>query len=107
MVSQINVPNLLKRCGTLCHYPCPDSQDEVAIVAFADANHSVDGCQLCYLIGILYGEVTEGSVFLLLSWASHKIRRPVESMPAAKILAAAVQGHPPSTPLVEWADSRI
>lgn len=87
LASQSNALKLLKRFSTLCHYPFPNKQDEVRIIAFDDASHSLDGSQLCYLIGMVYGEVTEESVLLLLSWESQSSRWPVRSTPAAEILA--------------------
>ena len=87
MISQLNSLNILKRYGTLTMYPKPKSS-VLNLVAFADASHSPDTSQLCYLIGIVYGEVKQGSVFHLLTWTSHKSRRPVKSTPAAEIMAA-------------------
>lgn len=88
LVTQINVLPDLKRFGTVTHYPCPKVDDDIRIIAFADASHSPEGSQICYMIGTVFGEVETNSIFHILAWASHKSRRPVKSTPAAEILAA-------------------
>lgn len=88
LVSQVNALKFIKRVGTLSHYSCPNVNMDANIVSFADASHSQDASQLCFIIGIIYGEIKDGSMFHLISWASHKSRRPVRSTPAAEILAA-------------------
>lgn len=84
---QINVLNLLKRYGIQSYYPCFKSGANIHIVAFADACHSANQDQLCFIIGMFQGDVAQSSLFCLLAWASHKSQRPVKSAPAAKILA--------------------
>ena len=69
-------------------YLCPNSTTIPTLVAFADASHTKDSSQLCYIIGLVYGTVEKGCIFHLLSWSSHRSRRPAKSTPAAEILAA-------------------
>lgn len=42
---------------------------------------------MCYIIGLVFGDINQGSIFHLLSWTSHKPRRPDQSTAAAEILA--------------------
>lgn len=56
LVSQVNALKLLKRLGTLSNYPSPNVNVDVNTVAFVDASHSQDGSQLCFIIGMIYGE---------------------------------------------------
>lgn len=90
LVAQQNALSLLKKHGTLTTYPTPPdiAKEAVNLVAFADASFKEDKSQLAYVIGLVFGDVKKDSVFHLLSWASHKSRRPVHSTPAAEILAA-------------------
>lgn len=90
LISQSNALSLLKRNGTLTNYPRPKSGTtcSISLVAFADASHLSDRSNLCYLIGLVFGELAQESIFHLLSWVSHKSRRPVHSTPAAEVLAA-------------------
>lgn len=90
LMAQSSAFNVLKRQGTLSTYirPPSSSRNQVTLIAFADAGHADTASQLCFVIGLFYGEIKKGSVLHLLSWASHKSRRPVRSTSAAKILAA-------------------
>lgn len=90
LTEQATILHLLKRLGSLTVYPTvkPGSSDDLHLVAFADASHAADGSQLCHVIGLFIGPVALGSTFHLMSWSSHKSRRPCKSTPAAEILAA-------------------
>lgn len=92
LICQLNSLKTVKRHGTLTMYPELQS-DIINLVAFADASHSRNGSQLCYIIGVLYGDVKQGNVFHLLTRASHKSRRPMKSTPAAEIMAASESIH--------------
>ena len=59
------------------------------MVVFADASKSNENGQLGIVTGLLIGDLCEGSVLHNISWISHKSKRPVKSVPAAEILAAA------------------
>lgn len=87
---QAAILQVLKRVGSLTSYPTvpTGSSNNLHLVSFADESHTMEGSQLCYLIGLFIGDVASGSTFYLLSWSSHKSRRPVKSTPAAEILAA-------------------
>lgn len=58
------------------------------VVTFADATHFTYFSQLCYIIGLLIGEVKNGSPFHIFQWSSDGPRRSAQSLPAAEILAA-------------------
>ena len=58
------------------------------LVIFADASHSDNGSQLCYISGLIIGEISKEVPFHLLSWTSHKSRRPAKSTAAAETFAA-------------------
>lgn len=65
---------VVKRYDTGTHYPIPTSTHGTKIIAFADASHSANSSQLCYLIFVMFGSVTEGNFFHLIVWASYKSR---------------------------------
>lgn len=62
--------------------------NELIIVTFADQSHTIEASQLFYIIGLVSGEVKNGSPFHILSWSSHRSSRTDKSAPAAEILAA-------------------
>lgn len=88
--SQFSALKTLKKHGTQTKYigDMPMGRTQCTLVAFADASHSKDSSQLCYLIGLFISPVEKGTPFHLLSWSSHWSRRPAKSAPAAEILAA-------------------
>ena len=89
LVSQANGLKLLKNLGTRISFPRPSSgTKQVSIVVFADAGRQSDYGQLSYIAGILVSPLVQGSVFYVLSWMSHKSKRPTKSIGAAEILAA-------------------
>lgn len=85
---QINALRLLKKYGTVGHYPYPNHDASVGIVAFLDARHISKGSQLCFIIDLVYGNIFKDSVFHLLYWTSYNSRCTLWSTPAAVILAA-------------------
>ena len=89
LISQFSALRTLKKHGTLTTFaPVQYPNNDLTIVAFSDASHSPKASQLCYIIGLVIGEVKKGSPFHVLSWSSHRSRRPAKSTPAAEILAA-------------------
>lgn len=60
----------------------------ISLVVFSDAEKSVESDQLFYLAGIVLGKLENGYPFYVLSWQSHKSRRPVISTASAETLAA-------------------
>lgn len=90
LIAQINVLRLLKKLGTSTSYKRPENGIDYSptIVMFADASRKNDVGQLCYIGGILFGELATGSVYHTLSWTSHKPKRPVKSIGSAEIYAA-------------------
>ena len=87
---QSSALTLLQRYGTLTTYPRPPpgSSKSLSLVAFADAGHTEESSQLCFIVGLVLGKIERGSEFHLLSWSPHRSRRPVKSTAAAEILAA-------------------
>lgn len=61
---------------------------EVSILVFSDASRVDENGQIGIVSGLLLGELKEGTPYHILSWISHKTKRPVKSVPAAEILAA-------------------
>lgn len=66
LISQINELNLLKRYGAASHYFCPNRDATDSIDTFSDASHTQEGSQLCFIIGLVYGNISKDSVFHLL-----------------------------------------
>ena len=60
-----------------------------SVFIFADASQHNDHGQLCYLAGMISGNVESGSTFHKLSCNSHKSQRPVISVTSAETMAAA------------------
>lgn len=59
------------------------------MLLFTDASKIDDVGQLGVVEGILIGGLKKDNVYHILSWLSHKRKRPVISVPAAEILAVA------------------
>ena len=81
----------MKKFGTTIAYPRPaDKEDyQLSVLVFADASR-VDECgQLGVLTGLLIGKMKKNAIYHAVSWMSHKSKRPVKSVPAAEIFAAA------------------
>lgn len=55
---------------------------------FSDAGRSATNGQLCYVTGLLLGDLRHVSIFHTLICSFHKSKRPVRSIGAAEILAA-------------------
>ena len=80
---------MLKNLGTRISFPRPSSgTKQVSVAVFSDAGRQSDNGQLRYVAGVLVGPLAQGSVFHVLSWMSHKSKRPTKSIGAAEILAA-------------------
>lgn len=88
--SQTNYLKLLKQFGSLIRYPAPiaNTSATASILVFSDAGRLTDHGQLSYFAGLLIGPFAQDSLFYVLSWMSHKSKRPVKSVGAAEILAA-------------------
>ena len=56
---------------------------------FADASRNDECGQLVALTGLLIGEMKKNAIYHAISWISHKAKRPIKSVPAAEIFAAA------------------
>ena len=90
IISQCKYLRLLKSYGTSIHYPVPPKSGchNISILVFSDAGRVIDRGQLSFFAGLLIGPFAQDSQFYVLSWSSHKSKRPVKSVGAAEILAA-------------------
>ena len=90
MVTQINLLNNLKKRGTSLRFtrPVDNHEYEANIVVFSDASRITDYGQLGFVAGLLFGKLEQDAVIHVVSWSSHKSRRPVKSIGAAETLAA-------------------
>lgn len=81
----------LKKYGTTIYYPRTPFKVALppSIVLFADAARKDENGQIGVIVGLVVGEGKEGSVLHTLNLLSHKSRRPMKSVPAAEIIAAA------------------
>lgn len=89
IISQINILRQLKKLGSVIQFKRPPTGREysTSILVFADASKLPEHGQLCYIAGLLIGDLSKGSVYHTLSWTSHKSKRPVKSIASAEILA--------------------
>ena len=60
----------------------------MSLDVLSDAGLISDSGKLSYVAGILFGDFCQEAVIHLMSWSSHKYKRPVRSIGAAEILAA-------------------
>ncbi len=90
IIEQNNIIKKLRKYGSTISCPRPPLKKEfkLKVLVFTDASRSDENGQIGVIAGLMLGDLEEGSTFHLLSWMSHKTRRPVKSIPAAKILAA-------------------
>ncbi len=89
LVSQINSLRPFKKLGTTSLYKRPSNGSfELSILIFADTSRKDDYGQLCFLSGLLFGDLKLDSIFHVLSWSPRKSRRPVKSVASAETLAA-------------------
>jgi len=90
IIAQTNILRVLKKLGTSISYKRPDTGKEFVprIVMFADASRKSDTGQLCYVGGLMLGDLNSDATFHTISWASHKSKRPVKSIGTAEIYAA-------------------
>lgn len=59
------------------------------MLAFADASKVSGNEQLGVLVALLVVELKLNSIFHTIAWTAYKSKRPVKSVPAGEILAAA------------------
>ena len=87
LIDQINILKVIKRHGTSISYGRPENgQYNLSVLAFADASQQNGHGQLCYIAGLLFGDLTSGSTFHTLSCISHMSQRPVKSATSAETL---------------------
>lgn len=80
----------LLKLGTATRYARLDDSlyHAASIVVFCDAGRPAEAGQLCNIGGLLVDDFSCGSIFHVISWASHKAHRPERSTDAAETLAA-------------------
>lgn len=76
--------------STLLFFPCVDMrlQHRISVIVFSDAGSRAERALPCYLADLLISNDSEGAVFLILSWSSHKSRRQGCSVGSTESLAA-------------------
>lgn len=57
-------------------------------MTFNKASHTKEWDQICFLVGLIIGEVKKGAAFHILSWSSHGSRRPAKSTAGTEMKAA-------------------
>ena len=78
----------LKKHRTSVNYGrLEDGQYDLFVTVLADASRQNGRSQLCYLAGLIFGDLSSGSTFHTLSWTSYKSKRPVKSVTYAETLA--------------------
>lgn len=75
----------------MSHYPTAESSDShtASLVKLSDASKQDEHGQIAYVVFLLFDSLFKGSVLLVLLWSSHPAKRPVRSIGAAEIIAAA------------------
>jgi len=78
LITQINSVRLLKKLGSKVCYKRYESgvSKSVSLLVFSDAAKNNSHGQLCFIAGLLFGEMKSGSIFHVISWSSHKSKRP-------------------------------
>jgi len=89
LVTQANLLAQLKKLGTSICFKRPTDKKSYtpSIVVFADASRRDDVGQLGYIIGLLIGDMAEGTICHTISWSSTKSKRPVKSIGSAEVFA--------------------
>ena len=89
LVYQINVLKVLEKHGTSITFGRPkNGQHDLSELVFVDASQQSNHGQLCYLAGLLFGDLCSRSTFPALFWTSQKSQRPAKSVASAETLAA-------------------
>lgn len=90
LITQVNALRLMKKFGSVIQFKRPDTHgpQTLSLLVFCDASRSKTHGQICYIAGLLIGDLSKGSIFHTISWTSHKSRRPVKSIGTAETLAA-------------------
>lgn len=80
----------MKRHGTStkCLRHTNGTVADATIIEFADASHTKEASQLCYVVGLMICTVVDGNILCLLVWESHRTRRPAKSTHDAEMIAA-------------------
>lgn len=68
--------------------PTDNASHSLSVTVFADKGRSATYGHLCYVAGLLLGELHIGTIYHFLAWSFQKSKHPVRSIFSAKILAA-------------------
>lgn len=81
---------LLNKLGSKIRYKghAAGVSQSVSLLVFSDAAKFQSHGLLSFIAGILFGDLKSGSIFHVLSWTSHKSKRPAKSVGAAQTFAA-------------------
>lgn len=81
---------MLKSLGTKLLEPriFDPIHQNISILVFSYPARSVYNREICYISGVLVDEIYIGSLFHILSWSSHKAKRPVRSIRVAEVLGS-------------------
>lgn len=79
LITQENSLKLLKSIGSTAEFTrvLDNNSNLLSILVFSDVGRHCDCAQLCYIAGLLIGEIESSSLFHVLSWIFHKYERPV------------------------------
>ena len=77
-----------EKLGSSTHYKrLGKDNHSLYFLSFADTSRKDDHGQLCFLLGLVFGDLNSGSVFHTISWSSRKSGRHVKSVASAERLA--------------------
>lgn len=65
LILQANLLRKLKKTGTVASYKRPITVNEqnMSVLVFSDAGRTCDHGQLCFIAGVLFGGLSEKSIF--------------------------------------------
>lgn len=89
LIDQTSITGKVKRFGTVLLHPHPADRSEyrLTVLKFIDASKAPEYDPVGAIIRLLAGKMKSGSIFHTGSWLSHKSKRPVKVVLAAKVLA--------------------
>ena len=93
MTEQTSILRKLTKLGTRISYPrfTAKFEYELKVLVFYDASKVDKNGQVGILTSLLVGGLKHNAIHRVLSWVSHKSKRPGKSVTAAEILAAMPQ----------------
>lgn len=90
IIEQTNPFRLVKKVGTVCNYKRSRQTVyiELSILGALDLRSANDEVQLCYIAGLIIGDLANGSIFHIISDFSRKSRPSISTVVAARVIAA-------------------